>query len=175
MFRIRAVESPPDAHGVKKVWHRGVRGAELVSEVDQSGRVTRHELTLFEDVLTWEKSSGLTTSAVVTGEGERPAATDVAPDAGASKERIKRAAIALEGYRGQDRFIQHIRDVVLAESGDVSPRLIGAQVTSPGTPAITDAAPPPVAAPPQRMDLGLVMIGMGFLIVVTAIFLLLAR
>lgn len=179
MFRIRAVESPPDERGLRKIWHRGVRGAELVSDVDASGRVVRHELTLFDDVIAWDKGNGFTTSAVIAPEQrEQPTPSTVEPDAGTSQARLERAANALKGYAGQDRFIQHVRDVLLAEFGPASP-FIGDQVTQPKGYAVKEITQPPQPpqspAQPPPMGLGLVMIGMGFLIVVTAIIVLLTR
>ena len=61
MFRVRAVESPPDEQGARTIWHRGRKGADLLTWVDAFGRVTRQELYLFDDCLVWEKTSGVRT------------------------------------------------------------------------------------------------------------------
>lgn len=119
MFRIRAVESPPDEQGVRTIWHRGLKGAELVSDVDASGRVTRQELLLFEDVLVWGDGS------LKTGENalptKRPRPSDgITWDEGAQQPRVDRVTRALKQYKGSDRFIQHVRDV-LGVSDDSPP------------------------------------------------------
>jgi hypothetical protein len=72
MYRFRAVESPPDAQGRRTIWHRGAKGAELVSDIDAEGRVVRHELTLFDDRLRWERETGF---QAVAGEEEGHVAT----------------------------------------------------------------------------------------------------
>lgn len=115
MFRIRAVESPPDAAGAREIWHQGAKGAELVSWVDAEGRVTRHELCVFEDVLVWERAGGVRTGWLDRARvsGAKPADL-VNSDAGlpAKAERIQRLARALQGYAGEDRFILHVKRIV---------------------------------------------------------------
>jgi hypothetical protein len=85
MFRMRAVESPPDAAGQRRIWHRGA-GAELLTEVDGRWQVLRQELTVFEEeTVRWSRERGF-----------------ASPPADALG--------ALERYAGQDRFLQHLRD-----------------------------------------------------------------
>lgn len=111
MFRIRAVESPPDEQGVRTIWHRGLKGAELVSDVDGSGRVTRQELLLFEDVLVWGEGGLKTGEHAVPAKRPRPS-DGIAWDDGAQQPRVDRVTRALKQYKGSDRFIQHVRDVL---------------------------------------------------------------
>lgn len=118
MFRIRAVESPADANGLRKVWHRGARHAELVSEIDGTGRVARHEFSLFDDVVIWERGRGFVTG-VAQMEGSTRGAANVAFDLTTDGERLQRIAAALQPYGGRDRIIQHLRElVVTTEKGE---------------------------------------------------------
>ena len=71
MFRVRAVESPPDEQGARTIWHRGHKGADMVTWVDAFGRVTRQELYLFDDCLVWEKASGVRTGESQEREGSK--------------------------------------------------------------------------------------------------------
>lgn len=109
MFRVRAVESPPDEQGARTIWHRGHKGADLVTWVDAFGHVTRQELYLFDDCLVWEKTSG-----VRTGESQDPSA--IAFDSDADDGRIVRARKALGPYSGADKFILHARQLVGGEA-----------------------------------------------------------
>jgi hypothetical protein len=119
MFRIRAVESPPDQFGVRTIWHRGLKGAELVSDVDGSGRVTRQELALFDDVIVW--SEGQLKTGEMRDAAKRPRPSDeLVFDDRPRDERLDRVSRALKKYRGSDRFIQHVRDV-LGVSDDAVP------------------------------------------------------
>ncbi len=116
MFRVRAVESPPDDQGARTIWHRGHKGADLVTWVDAFGRVTRQELYLFADCLIWEKTLG-----VRTGEADRLgdrlslSSETIAFDVGANDVRIGRARKALGPYTGADKFILHARSLVGGE------------------------------------------------------------
>ncbi|MBS1152134.1 MAG: hypothetical protein H6Q89_3832 [Myxococcaceae bacterium] len=114
MFRVRAVESPPDEQGARTIWHRGHKGADLVTWVDAFGRVTRQELYLFDDCLVWEKASGVRTGQSEDREGSRltPAPGMIAFDSDNDDERIVRARKALGPYGGADKFILHARGLV---------------------------------------------------------------
>ena len=114
MFRIRAVESPPDAAGVRRIWHRGTRGAELVTVVDAKGRVVQQEFVLFDDTVRWDKDLGLryTRVEVVEGSGQAPPAL-ITDEGGV---RLTHFRAALEAYSGSDRFIQHLRDHLVAKA-----------------------------------------------------------
>lgn len=111
MFRIRAVESPPDEQGVRTIWHRGLKGAELVSDVDGAGRVTRQELLLFEDVLVWAEGTLKTGESAQASRRPRPS-DGLTWDDGPQQPRVDRVTRALKQYKGSDRFIQHVRDVL---------------------------------------------------------------
>lgn len=95
MFRIRAVESPADANGVRTIWHRGMRGAELVTEIDPMGKVKAQQFTLLDDQLRWERGPGFTLTV--------------------PKDRLERLSRAIAGYRGHDRFLIHLRDHLSSE------------------------------------------------------------
>ena len=117
LFRVRAVESPPDEQGARTIWHRGHKGADLVTWVDAFGRVTRQELYLFDDCLVWEKASGVRTGASQEREGRKlnPASDAIAFDPDADDGRIVRARKALGPYSGADKFILHARQLVGGE------------------------------------------------------------
>lgn len=163
MFRIRAVESPPDLRGTRKIWHRGARNAELVSEIDVTGRVLRHEFTLFDEVLRWEQGRGFSTGAVE--EGGARGAEQIAPDAELNVERLDRVAQALQRYEGRDRIIQHLKDLVGARSA-------GAPVTEPLR-VVTGSHPAvELPAPPPRRTRSVVWIGVGLSLIAIALLLL---
>ena len=118
MFRVRAVESPPDEQGARTIWHRGQKGADLVTWVDAFGRVTRQELYLFDDCLIWEKTSGVRTGEAQQGEGSKasPSPDTIAFDQDMDDGRIVRARRALGPYGGADKFILHARQLVGGEA-----------------------------------------------------------
>jgi hypothetical protein len=99
MFRIRAVESPPDGDGHRHIWHRGARGAELVTELDGLGRIVQQDFTLFGESARWDREGGIRAAG---------------PD-GAEGSRLDRLRGAIAPYRGSDRFILHLRAVLGAE------------------------------------------------------------
>lgn len=117
MYRIRAVESPPDEHGARTIWHRGTAGAELVSWVDSNGHVTRQELSLFDETIVWDRAVGIQTGVTRAAEGSKamkPSDGMVPDDASAMRlERVGRARTALAGYGGEDKFIAHIRQAII--------------------------------------------------------------
>lgn len=114
MFRVRAVESPPDEQGARTIWHRGHKGADLVTWVDAFGRVTRQELYLFDDILVWEKASGVRTGESQEREGSRltPSPGTISFDSDTNDGRMVRARKALGMYSGGDKFIIHARQLV---------------------------------------------------------------
>lgn len=180
MYRIRAVESPPDAQGRRTIWHRGAKGAELVSEVDEEGRVVRHELTLFDDHLCWERDKGFQGTGVVKegGSAAMPASAtlEAPPGSDPTTPLLERAAGALQGYRGDDRIIAHLRELVMMtmkgrgmfrDLGEVTRNAIEAR-----------KALPPEPVPPTRRGPGLtVMLAVigGLLLVIVGLVLLLVR
>lgn len=173
MFRIRAVESPPDANGLRTVWHRGAMHAELVSEIDLGGEVARHEFSLYDDVVVWERGRGFTTGEAKL-EGSTRGASNVAFDLSSDASRLGRIAAALQPYAGRDRIIQHLRDLVLKTQAGVKPlRSLGvvtgsnpvAPAPSPAPPALPQA---PLAARP-RHSTAYALVALGLLLVVIAI------
>lgn len=171
MFRIRAVESPPDAGGLRKVWHRGARHAELVSEIDETGRVARHEFSLFDDVVIWERGRGFVTG-VSTIEGSTRGAANVAMDLTADAERMGRIAAALEPYGGRDRIIQHLRELVVTTQEGQQPLQDLGAVT--GNNKIPDellrlSASPPREEAKKQSKKGLMWMGIGLLIIALAL------
>jgi hypothetical protein len=180
MFRVRAVESPANAEGVRTIWHRGPRGAELITDIDATGRVLRQRLTILDDVLLWRRDQGLSTTLGPSAAGA--AATPVAEfgaraaAAGADSramgagsvnapielpldgERLTRAAASLGFYTGQDRFLAHLRDQVLA----VHP------------PSLPGASRAPARVPPRGTRAGWV-IALGLLLALASLALALLR
>jgi hypothetical protein len=120
LYRVRAVEGPPGDHGLRSVWHMCAQGAELLSLVDPEGRVQRQELTLLDDHYVWTSGEGLRTGRVETGGGSKasPASPIVHTDPQLVPFRLMRAALALESYEGEDRYILHMKRVLaLAREG----------------------------------------------------------
>jgi hypothetical protein len=122
MFRIRAVESPPDEHGARTIWHRGAKGADLVTYVDSEGRVSRQELFLFEHYFLFDRGNGLRTGVALdkVGSGASRANGDIAfdQDAVLRMKRLAHAAQALGVYDGQDKLIGHAQQILtLAAQG----------------------------------------------------------
>ncbi len=116
MFRIRAVESPPDEQGARTIWHRGAKGADLITYVDRDGKVTRQELFLFEDYFLFDRQAGLRTGVNLdkVGSAGARASGDIAfdQDAQLRMKRLEHAAQALAGYQGADKLIGHAKQVV---------------------------------------------------------------
>lgn len=114
LFRVRAVESPPDEQGVRRIWRLGLRGAQMVTDLDSTGQVVSHTLTLFEEVISWNEAGGLS-----------------APN----PTSLKRAAAGLQAYAGSDLLLQHLRGLLVAKAGatrtgdQVQPVALPAQAT----------------------------------------------
>jgi hypothetical protein len=120
LYRVRAVEGPPGDNGHRSVWHMCAQGAELLSLVDPEGRVQRQELTLLDDHYVWTSGEGLRTGRVQTGGGSKasPASPIIHTDPQLVPFRLMRAALALESYEGEDRYILHMKRVLaLAREG----------------------------------------------------------
>ncbi|NVJ28114.1 hypothetical protein [Myxococcus eversor] len=119
LSRVHAVEGPPGENGLRTVWHMGMDGAELMSQVDSDGRVRRQELTLLEDHYMWASGEGVRTGRVDSeGARARPAAAEVKADPQLVPHRLVRAAQAMGTYTGQDRYILHMQRVLaLAREG----------------------------------------------------------
>jgi len=177
MFRIRAVESPPDATGAREIWHQGAKGAELVSWVDAEGRVTRHELSIFEDVLVWERAGGVRTGSLERARvsGAKPSDL-VSYDAALPPraERIGRLARALSGYAGTDRFILHAKRIVetARDLGDPVPE--GA-ITRPSIVISEEIKRLAAARISGKRRSRALVIGAGLLVVIAALVLLLLK
>lgn len=140
MFRIRVTESPPDAQGLRTVWHRGTKGAELVSWVDEQGRMVRQDFFLFEDVFLWERGGKMrtATSRKATDLSMQPSSEDVVVDTEpeARKQRFERAEAAIGDYVGDDKYLSHLRSTIFVEAGafhaiDDNPVTAAAQRLSP--------------------------------------------
>ncbi len=164
MFRIRAVEAPADEKGLRKVWHRGARNAELVSELDVDGHVVRQEFTLFEDVVIWRRGQGLSTAGAsdVSRQGER-----IEPDLFADPTRLERVASALRPYQGDDRIIAHLR-MLLNEAGPNPVEGRGRVTTNPSL----LVAPASAVAPPRARQQRWALWGAAALVAAATIWLL---
>ncbi|WNG14049.1 hypothetical protein [Cystobacter fuscus] len=132
----RPVEGPPGDDGQRSVWHLSAQGAELLSFVDPEGRVQRQELTLLGEHCVWTSGVGLRTGRVEQVDAARTEASVVHPDREPVPERLLRAALALEDYQGEDRYILHIQRVLALARQSLA--LAGNPLPAP---------PPPVAAP----------------------------
>jgi hypothetical protein len=170
MFRCRAVESPPDDHGTRTIWHRGLNGAELMTQVDGTGLVTRQELSLFNDVIVWVAGT------IKTGEStmplsKRPTPTDgLTFDTEGGATRVYRIAAALKHYRGTDRSIQHVRAVLgVADEGAV-PTTAPATGNSPAV--IDDLSGATQRSGKHRSQLAVIGIVLGGLLILMGIMML---
>lgn len=167
MFRIRAVESPPDATGLRKVWHRGAKHAELVSEIDAEGRVARHEFSLYDDVLVWERGRGFQTGETHT-EGSTRGAAKVSFDLTADGGRLARVAAALAPYGGRDRIIEHLKDLVSeTQQGRQPTRDLG--VVTGNHRVVDDAMLRQHLRPPRKPNLALLAVGIGLMVIAVAL------
>ncbi|MFY2563041.1 hypothetical protein ACN469_35935 [Corallococcus terminator] len=154
LSRVHAVEGPPGENGLRTVWHMGMDGAELMSQVDLDGRVRRQELTLLEDHYMWASGEGVRTGRVET-EGARasPAAAVVKADPQLVPHRLVRAAQAMGTYTGQDRYILHMQRVLaLAREGlemAGAGILLSRETQRPSEPTLPslESSPAPVPAP----------------------------
>ncbi len=175
MYRIRAVESPPDAKGQRTIWHRASRNAELVSWVDADGRVVRQELMLFDDVLIWERGAELKTGAIVTGTGRANKPSDsMTLDDSVVEERVARFGRGLGAYGGEDRFIAHARDLV--KPPDLAVLGFENQITRPSHEVLRAISSPALAAVevvPERRVLPMAALAVGVGLVLVAVAMLL--
>jgi hypothetical protein len=165
MFRIRAVESPANEKGIRKVWHRGTKDAELVSELDLDGHVARHEFTLFGDVVIWERGRGLSTGVAssVARAGDK-----LELDLGLDDNRLKRVADALRPYSGDDRIIAHLKMLLTAGIGN--PLEGRGRVTSNVSALAAPPIEPPEAPKSSRAPYVIgVIVGLALMAIVAAI------
>ncbi|HYO55784.1 hypothetical protein [Archangium sp.] len=143
LYQARPVEGPPGDDGQRSVWHLSAQGAELLSFVDPEGRVKRQELTLLDEHCVWTSGVGLRTGRVEQDGASRADTSVVHPDAQPVPARLLRAALALEHYQGEDRYILHIQRVLaLARQGLV---LAGGASTAPASSSSGPSAPSPSA------------------------------
>jgi len=161
LYQARPVEGPPGDDGQRSVWHLSTQGAELLSFVDPEGRVQRQELTLLDEHCVWSSGVGLRTGRVEQEGAARTETSVVHPDVQPVPARLLRAALALEHYQGEDRYILHIQRVlalarqglVLAGGSGAAPAPAAPQASAPqaSTPA-APAAPSPVPFQAPSVD-----------------------
>jgi hypothetical protein len=185
LYQTRPVEGPPGDDGQRSVWHLSSQGVELLSFVDSEGRVQRQELTLLDEHCVWTSGVGLRTGRVEQEGSVRTEARVVHPDSQPVPARMLRAALALEGYQGEDRYILHIQRVLaLARQGLV----LSGGVRTPPAPAPSPArshtptAPSSPPAPASSIDpvmlrrqkteglTMLIVLGLGFVVGVALLF-----
>jgi hypothetical protein len=151
LYQARPVEGPPGDDGQRSVWHLSTQGAELLSFVDPEGRVQRQELTLLDEHCVWSSGVGLRTGRVEQDGATRTETSVVHPDAQPVPARLLRAALALEHYQGEDRYILHIQRVLaLARQGLVLSGGAGAVPSAPVVITPGPSAPPASAASTPR-------------------------
>ena len=159
LYQARPVEGPPGDDGQRSVWHLSPQGAELLSFVDPEGRVQRQELTLLDEHCIWTSGVGLRTGRIEQEGAMRAETKVVHPDAQLVPTRLLRAALALEGYQGNDRYIQHIQRVLaLARQGLVlsggarSPVEPVTAAAGPSRAPAPGAVPTAPSVPPETLD-----------------------
>ncbi len=120
LFRVRAYEEAADASGLRRVWHRGEAGADLLTWVGSDGKVVRQELTLFDDHFVWTPE-GLRTARLEEGQDAQDAAASatVRFDEPVSRPRAWAAHAAMRGYTGQDKYILHVQRVFAQAMGEL--------------------------------------------------------
>jgi hypothetical protein len=151
LYRIRAVEKPPDAEGLREIWHHCAQGAELISFVNPHGRLVRQELSLLADYFAWTSAAGLLTGSCADAEGSKATRPTerVVLDATPSGARIDRAAKALASYTGADAYLLHIRKVITEALAGVSVLDEVIVTTGHGRVAPPGAAEPPAMTGPR--------------------------
>ena len=179
LLRVRAVEGPPGDNGQRSVWHMCPEGADLLTLVDMEGRLQRQELTLLEDHYVWTSGEGLKTGRVETGGSTKvnPASAIVHTDAQLVPARLLRAAVALETYDGEDRYILHMKRVLslareglsLRDSSGMAPmdeRPVSAvAVTAGGLNPLEPELVPTEPQMPKREGLFMMLVlGLGFIL-----------
>ncbi len=143
LFLTRPMEGPPGDDGKRSIWHLSSEGAELLSFVDDEGQVQRQELTLLDEHCVWTSGVGLRTGRVEQDAAAAGARSSIVhPDSQPLPARLLRAALALEGYSGEDPYILHIQRVLaLARQGLV---LSGGASADPSS--VSPGTPPPDSA-----------------------------
>ncbi|MCP3136100.1 hypothetical protein [Pyxidicoccus xibeiensis] len=168
LYRVHAVEGPPGENGLRTVWHLCPDGAELLSLVDDEGRVQRQELTLLDDHYIWASGQGVLTASVDRGSANvvGRASVVVKADPQLVPNRLLRAAVAMGTYTGQDRYILHMQRVLaLAREGlemsvqrPSEPTLPALPPAAPAQPAFGAPLPDEVVPPVVRESEGLMMV-----------------
>ena len=146
LSQSRPMEGPPGDDGQRSVWHVSSQGAELLSFIDPEGRVQRQELTLLGEHCVWTQGVGLRTGRVEQVGAARAEASVVHPDSQPVASRLLRAALALEDYQGEDRYILHIQKVLaLARQG----LALAGNAPQPAAPESTGSSPTPEPVVPS--------------------------
>lgn len=178
MYRIRAVESPPDAKGQRTVWHRAPKHAELVTWVDGEGRAERQELQLFDDVLIWQRVGGFQTGTMSGSDrGYKPSDT-MALDPSVNTVRLGRFTRGISSYKGSDKYINHVLQVLATHAA----QSFEDQITQPSnersrkveTGRVTAPRLAPVDAPSRPSRVPLILAAVIGLFVVLALLALLS-
>ncbi|HLL00565.1 MAG TPA: hypothetical protein VK539_08275 [Myxococcaceae bacterium] len=177
LHRVRAVEGPPGDNGQRSVWHMCPEGADLLTLVDMEGRMQRQELTLLEDHYVWTAGEGLKTGRVETGGSAKvnPAAAIVHTDVQLVPARLLRAAVALETYDGEDRYILHMKRVLslareglsLRDSSGMAPmdeRPVSAVTTGGLNPLEPELVPTEPQTPRREGLFMMLVLGLGFIL-----------
>ncbi|RKG75529.1 hypothetical protein [Corallococcus terminator] len=152
LYRARAVEGPPGENGLRTVWHLSPQGAELLSLIDDEGRVRRQELTLLDEHCIWASGQGVRTGRVELGEARRPpVSTEVRADPELVPHRLVRAAQALATYEGQDRYILHMQRVLALAREGLEMSSIVAQDPF-GSATVTKVMPPARQVAPAALE-----------------------
>ncbi|MBM7119348.1 hypothetical protein [Archangium primigenium] len=173
LSQARPVEGPPGDDGQRSVWHLSPQGAELLSFVDSDGRVQRQELTLLGEHCVWTSGVGLRTGRVEQEGASRAETSVVHPDLEPVPARLLRAAVALEDYQGEDRYILHMQRVLalarqgLVMAGGPAPVAVAAPVVQePPAPGVSrvPSGGTPLATPKHEGLTMLLVLGVGLIV-----------
>jgi hypothetical protein len=172
LARIRVLEQQ-EADGLRRVWHQGAEGGDLLSWVDPQGRLLRQELTLLDDYFLWTSTQGARTGATTDSGGAATARASemVAFDPFVSADRVHRGLAALKLYRGQDRYILHFHEILELIASGLEERREPI-VTGPVPPVPMPSAPPRPSRPPRRL---VWLVAGGIVLACAALLLILSR
>ncbi len=113
----------------KRVLHKG-EGVDLLTWVDFFGRATKHELTLAEGYVEWNRGQGVRTGRDSRDEstGRMRGSTLQIPDGKLNEELVKKA-LAIAGESKGDKYLEHLTIVLRRAVDPQAPPIQTVEVT----------------------------------------------
>ena len=105
----------------KRVWHKG-DGVDLLTWVNFLGRATKHEITLPEGYVQWNRGRGVRTGRDSAGgdkAGKMRGSTLQSEDGTPNTELVRRA-LAIAEENQEDKYLKHLA-IVLRHAVDTQP------------------------------------------------------